>query len=102
MEQLQAALSARQSTRSFAQFAIALAVAVIVAGAAGKLSWDAKGFPYLGIAAGLVAAGITAWAVRCYRRGMSELKLEIERFERWQALRRSLGIDDPAALLPRR
>lgn len=102
MEQLQAVLASRHSTRSFAQFAIALALAVIVAGAAGKLSWDAKGFPYLGIAAALAAGAVTVFALRCYRRGMAQLKLEIERFERWQALRRSLGIDDPSALLPRR
>ena len=101
MEQLQLALSARQSTRSFAQFAVALAVALIVAGAAGKLSWDARGFPYFGLAAAVAAGAIAVWSLRCYRRGMAELRVELERFERWQALRRSLGLDDPSALLPR-
>jgi uncharacterized membrane protein len=102
LERLQELLASRQSTSYFARFAIGLAVAMIVAGAAGKLSWDAPGLPYFGIAAALVAGTLAGWAIRCYRRGMVELKVELERFERWQALRRSLGIDDPSALLPRR
>jgi hypothetical protein len=102
LERLQQELSTRQSTSYFARFAIGLVTAMIVAGAAGKLSWDAKGLPYFGAAVAFVALALAGWAVRCYRRGVAELRRELQRFERWQGLRSSLGMDDPSALLPPR
>lgn len=102
LERLQEELSSRKSTSHFTRFAVGLAAALIVAGAAGKLAWDAPGLPYFGALASLAAATLTAWAIANYRRGRRELKAELARFERWQRLRRSLGIDDPSVLLPQR
>lgn len=101
-EQLQQELSVRQSTTCFAQAAVSLIVALIVSGAAAKLFWDSARVPYLGILASAVALGAAGWSVSRYLKGRGHLRQELERFERLQGLRRSLGLDDPAALLPTR
>lgn len=101
-EQLQRELSVRQSTTCFAQAAVSLIVALIVSGAAAKLFWDSARVPYLGFVAAAVSLGLAAWSVRRYLSGRSHLRQELQRFDRLQALRRSLGLDDPAALLPSR
>ena len=102
LERLQEELSTRQSITSFAHAAVALLVAMIIAGAAGKLFWDSVKIPYLGIAAAITALGLVVFALARYARGRRQLRVELERFERMQGLRRSLGIDDPTAFLPGR
>lgn len=100
LDRLQQELSARHSTRAFAQFAISLAFALILAGAAAKLFWDSARFPWAGILVAAFSLGLAAWSVGQYRRGKALLQSEVQRFERMQALRRALRLDDPAALLP--
>jgi hypothetical protein len=100
LQKLEAELSDRLSTPCFAQFAISLVAALLVAGAAAKLFWDSARVPYLGILAALASVFLALWSVSRYRRGMAFLRSELERFERMQGLRRALGLDDPTALLP--
>jgi NO-binding membrane sensor protein with MHYT domain len=102
LERLHQELSARQSTPYFARSAIALVLAVIAAGAAGKLFWDGTRLAAFGYAVAAVALGLGYVALHCYRRGAVALKSELERFERMQGLHRALGLDDPSSLLPGR
>lgn len=99
---LMARLSTRTSTEHFARAAVVSFVALIVCGAAGRLFWDSghkHGSWALGI--GTVGLVLLGYAASRYLRGRAVLAAELREFERLSALRRSLGIDDPASLLPR-
>ena len=102
LERLHQELSARQSTPYFARSAISLVLAVIAAGAAGKLFWDGTRLAAFGYAVAAVALGLGYVALHCYRRGAVALKSELKRFERMPGLHRALGLDDPSSLLPGR
>jgi hypothetical protein len=102
LERLQQELSTRQSTGYFARSAITLVLAVISSGAAGKLFWDGIRSPVFGYAVAAVALTLVSLSLHGYLRGMANLKLELERFERMRGLQRTLGLDDPASLLPGR
>ncbi len=102
LEALQAQLATRQSTTCFAQAAIALVVALILSGAAGKLFWDSLRTPYLGVAFAAASVVLAVYAVLRYGRGRALLRGELERFERMLDLRRALGLDDASQLLPGR
>jgi hypothetical protein len=99
---LMARLSARRSTEHFAHTAVSTFFALIFAGGAGKLYWDDGGvYLELVLVGSAIAAGLLLHAVVRYVRGHRALAYERTEFERLGALRRSLGIDDPAAMLPR-
>jgi hypothetical protein len=102
LERLQQELSTRQSISYFARSAISLVLSLIVGGAAAKLFWDGTQVPLFGLTASTVALSLGCWSVHCYRRGSALLKIELERFERMQGLRQTLGLDDPSTLLPGR
>lgn len=102
LDQLQEGLATRRSTTCFAQSAIALVIALILAGAAGKLFWDSLRTPLLGGVAAVAALGLAGFAVSRYVRGKACLQDEFARYERMQGLRRQLRLDDPSALLPDR
>jgi membrane protein YdbS with pleckstrin-like domain len=101
-DQLMDRLSARRSTEHFAHASIATFIALIIAGAAGKLFWD-EGTVYLVwvVLGAVLATGLLVHAVIRYVRGHRALSSEQREFARLEALRRSLGIDDAAAMLPR-
>ena len=102
LEKLQSELSARASTLQFAHAGVSTLAALIIGSASAKLFWDSVKVPYLGILAAAVALGLAVYAlIRC-RQGLKSARLEQERFERMQGIQRTLGIDDPAALLPSR
>jgi hypothetical protein len=100
LDSLQAELSSRSSIVHFAHTGVAMIAALIVAGAAGKLSWDTPKYPQVGLGIGMLALGLCAYAVIHYRRGQRVLRYELERFELLKSLRRALHLDDPSALLP--
>jgi hypothetical protein len=100
LEQLQAELATRSSILRFAQAGVAMICSLIVAGAAGKLSWDSPNYYWIGLSVGSIAVGLWLYGLACYRRGKRLLAQEIERFEMLKSLRRTLGVDDPSALLP--
>ncbi len=102
LETLQSELSARISTQQFAHAGVSSVVAMIIGAAAIKLFVDSAKVPYLGMLAATVSFGLAVYAMTQYRRGVKSARLERERFERMQGIRRTLGIDDPAALLPSR
>ena len=102
LERLQSELSARVSTQQFAHAGISTIVAMIIGSAAIKLFVDSVKLPYLGILAAAVSVGLVVYAAVQYVRGLKSARLEQQRFDRLQGIRRSLGIDDPAALLPSR
>lgn len=102
LQKLQQELSIRQSTTSFAHSAIALVVALLLSGAAAKLFWDSIKLPYLGILAALASVGLALFAVARYRLGKAQMQTEERRFAELQSLKRTLGLDDPAGLLPSR
>jgi hypothetical protein len=101
LERLQKELEARESTIHFAHAGVSLLFALILAAAAVKLFWDSIRLPILGIAAAVCSAALMVHSIRRYLRGQRALKWELQRYERLRALRRSLHIDDPSALLPR-
>ena len=102
LEILQAELAERDSTLHFAHAAVAMVVALILAGGTGKLFWDLPATKlYLGIPAVVVTALLVVYSLARYVRGKRVLRGELERFESMKALRRDLHLDDPAALLPR-
>ena len=100
-DRLQEALSTRQSTQLFAHAGGAFIVALILGGATGKLFWDSSRTPYLawlglGVTAGLLVYGFTRLS-----RARAVLADELTRYATMLELRRELGLDNPAALLPR-
>ncbi|MEW5739043.1 MAG: hypothetical protein AB1938_08955 [Myxococcota bacterium] len=99
---LMSKLSTRRSTGHFAHAAITTFVGLIFAGAAGKLFWDEPDL-YLewSIGAAVLGVGLIVYGLVQYVRGKSALGREEREFQRLSALRRALGIDDPAAMLPR-
>lgn len=102
LKRLELELSSRASVVHFAHSAVSMVLAIIFAGAAGKLSWDLKpAHLYLAAAVGLLAVGLTSYSVVRYVLGKRMLALELARYEQMKALRRSLQLDDPSALLPR-
>ena len=100
LERLQQKLEARQSTMHFAHSGIAFLAAVILAGVAAKLFWDALRPPLLGITAAVLSAALVLYGAYRYVTGSRFLKEELRNYEMLRALRRSLNIDDPSALLP--
>jgi hypothetical protein len=102
LERLQSELSARASTRQFAHAGISTIVALILGAAATKLFIDSAKLPYLGVLAAAVSFGLAVYAVVQFFRGVKSARLEQARFDRMQGIRRTLGIDDPASLLPSR
>ena len=82
LERLQKELEARESTIHFAHAGVSLLFALI-------------------LAAAVCSAALMVHSIRRYLRGQRALKWELQRYERLRALRRSLHIDDPSALLPR-
>ena len=101
LERLQEALSTRQSTLHFAHAGVSFVVALILGCATGKLFLDSARAPYvawLGLAATL---GLALYGLKRYRQGRTVLADELVRYETMLELRRRLGLDDPAALLPR-
>ena len=101
LDVLQALLAARESTPHLARAAVALVVALILAGAAAKLFHDSVRLSYLGVLAAAGAAGAALYAAVHYARARRHLADEHARFARLLALRRMLRLDDPSALLPR-
>jgi len=101
MQQLQAELSTRESTRHFAHAAVSVMIASIFAGAAAKLFWDSVRTPVLGFGAAALALGLVIYSTIHYRKARRLQRHELARFETLQQLRRSLHLDDPASLLPR-
>jgi len=100
LEQLQRELESRSSVRHFAHFGVSLVMAMILAGASGKLFWDSIRTPVLGWAAAVLSISAVVYSVSHYRRGKRALEAELARFETLKGLRRTLGLDDPSALLP--
>jgi hypothetical protein len=102
LEVLQGELAARESTVHFAYAAIALVVALLASGATGKLFWDLPaGKSYLGIPAVCFTWLLVIYSLLRYRRGKRVLAVELGRFETLKALRHTLNLDNPSALLPR-
>jgi hypothetical protein len=100
LERLQKKLEVRQSTMHFAHSGIALLAAVILAGVAAKLFWDSLWPPLFGIASAAMSAALLLYGTYRYVTGSRFLKEELRNYELLRALRRSLNIDDPSALLP--
>lgn len=99
---LMAQLASRDSTPSFARAALAIFVALLLAGLSGKLFWDSQ--MKLALVAGPLGVGAIAlllWGGWQYVRGRRYLTTERQRFERLCSLRRALGLDEPLALTPR-
>ena len=101
-ERLQRDLESRLSITHFAHAGVSMVVALIVASAAAKLFWDSAKIPYLGILASVISLTDCGYGVVRYLRGRKVLRTEVEQFERMKNLRSSLGLDDPASLLPNR
>lgn len=83
---------------------MSLFTAMLIAGAAGKLGWDAinrGGLIIDGIVAA-IALGLVVYAVIEYFVGRRILRVELSRFRELQAIRAQLHLDDPASLLPSR
>jgi len=101
-EQLSSRLATRRSTGQFARTAYGLVTAVVVAGTAGKLFWDtATKYLWIPVLPTLLTLGLVIYSVRRYLNGKRELARELAEYEKLQALRQSLKLDDPDALLPR-
>ncbi|MFZ5468464.1 MAG: hypothetical protein ACOZIN_03410 [Myxococcota bacterium] len=102
LERLQAEVSSRASVVHFAHAGVSMIVALLVAGAAAKLFWD---LPLralvLAFFPSALSLGLAAYSVLHYRRGKRELEGELRRYQMMLTLRRTLRLDDPAALLPR-
>ena len=101
LDRLQSGLADRRSIVHFARSGVAVVVAMIFACAAAKLFWDSAKLPYLGIAASVFALAAAIYSLVQHRRAKRLRDDENARFAKLQALRRSLHLDDPAALLPR-
>jgi hypothetical protein len=101
LERLQRELATRESVLHFAQCGVSMVVALIFAGASGKLFWDSIRFPWLAYVAAAISVGAVGYSLLRYRRGCRTLRWELEHFAALKALRQSLRLDDPSALLPR-
>ena len=101
LERLQGALATRHSTLLFAQAGVSSVVALILGGATAKLFWDSAHVPHVAWLGLVVTLGLFLYGVGRYRRGRTVLADELVRFEAMLELRRRLGLDNPAALLPR-
>ena len=101
LDRLQGALATRQSTLLFAQAGLSSIAALIFGGATAKLFWDSLHTPYLAWGGLVLSLGLFLYALGRYRRGRTVLADELVRFEAMLELRRRLGLDNPAALLPR-
>jgi hypothetical protein len=99
---LQAELRSRRSVFHFAHAAVSLLIAVIAACTGAKYFWDydLDDMPTLGALLGvsfvLFLYGSINWFL-----GRRALKRELTLFSEMKGLRQTLGLDDPAALLPR-
>jgi hypothetical protein len=100
LETIQAELSSRASIYHFAHTGVAMVASMIIAGAAGKLAWDTYKLPFIGASVAMIAVALWVYALVHYRRGKRHLGQELKRYEELQALRRTLKLDDPSALLP--
>jgi hypothetical protein len=101
-DQLMSRLSTRRSIGHFAHAAISLFAGLIVLGIAGTLYWDEpKPLAEWALGTGIFGVGLVIYGLVQYLRGRAVLAREAQEFARLSALRRALGIDDPAALLPR-
>jgi hypothetical protein len=102
LEKLQSELSSRQSVVHFARTGVAMFLAAIVAGAAGKQCWDLpEGKLYLALPAIVLALSLLTYSLVHYVKGKRCRAVEQKRFGHMMNLRRALKLDDPSALLPR-
>jgi hypothetical protein len=101
LERLQEALSTRQSINLFAHAGVSSVGALIFGGATAKLFWDSTRAPHVAWLGLALTLGLVVYAVTRYRKGRTVLADELVRYESMLELRRRLGLDDPAALLPR-
>jgi hypothetical protein len=101
LDQLQSELADRRSIVHFAHSGVAVIVAMIFACAAAKLFWDSAKLPYLGIGASAFALAATIYSLVQHGRAKRLRDEENAQFEKLQALRHALQLDDPSALLPR-
>jgi hypothetical protein len=100
-DRLQEALSTRQSTELFAHAGGAFIVALILGGATGKLFWDSTRTPYVAWLGLLVTVGLLVYGLLRLSKARTVLADELARYATMMELRRQLGLDNPAALLPR-
>ena len=103
LAQLQAELATRQSVLHFAHCAVAVILALIAAGTAGKMTWDFGIRPEVDVfipAVGVFSGLCFLYGLVRYLFGRRALKKELVSFAQLQALRRQLGLDDPSGLLP--
>jgi hypothetical protein len=102
LDQLQESLASRRSILHFAHSAVSLLVAMVLAGAAAKVFHDNQPpAMYFGLVPAGVSLGLVVYAVARYVLGRRDLALELQRFKSLEALRRTLHLDDPSALLPK-
>jgi hypothetical protein len=101
LEDLQGRLQSRESIVHFSHCGASLLAAIIFAGASGKLFWDSNRFPWLAWLAAALTLFLVTYSVRRYWKGQRALASELKEFEDLKALRRTLSLDDPSALLPR-
>ena len=96
-----ARVGSRKSTMHFAQAAVTTFVGLILSGAAGKMAWDFGelhlGWTALVAGVGLFLLGYAAVQVVLGRKALTG---ELTDFEKLQALRLELRLDDPRALFP--
>jgi hypothetical protein len=101
LERLQSELASRKSITHFAHSAVSFMVSLILAGTSGKLFWDLEEEKQIWAwLVGAVAVAVGGYALTRYLTGRKLLAVELERFEALKALRRTLKLDDPSALLP--
>lgn len=100
---LQLELATRRSVVHFAHFAVSTILGLIGSGTVAKLFWDLDLKPateiFIWPVASLSGALFLYGLVR-YVFGKHALKKELVSFERLQALRRELNLEDPSVLLP--
>ncbi len=101
-DQVLARLSARESTRCFAQGAVSLFVAALALGTAGKLAWDFWGEnPEWALGAAAVAAGLLGYALARLWKGRGLYASERGEVARLLQLRAQLGVDPAASITER-
>lgn len=100
-DDLLARLASRQSTLHFAHAAVSGFISLILLGAAGKLWWDfSEVDPEWAIASGALGLAVMIYSLTRYVLGKRTLARELADLEKLKTLRRELGVDDPAAMLP--